>query len=182
MSEENQDKTAVPVTNPVKTHVKDPRRVESGRRLAKINKEAKARKKAQLEAIKEEEQSIPEEGSIVTLERVGLVLGIAVGLGSLYFMWCSRQQKSEKLEESKSVEEPKPIRDLLSIPQKVLTYLTEKKYSHYNKNKMTDTKKEVTTNCTLLTTGVVGVSYLAKTVAGKSLGAPMTLEGSTNKG
>ena len=29
----------------------------------------------------------------------------------------------------------------------------------------------------LLTTGVVGVSYFAKTVAGKGLGAPMTLEG-----
>ena len=73
MSEENPDTTAVPVTNPVKTHVKDPRRVESGRRLAKISREAKARKTAQLEAIKEEEQSITDtedkgDGSIVTLE------------------------------------------------------------------------------------------------------------------
>jgi hypothetical protein len=45
---------------------------------------------------------------------------------------------------------------------------------------MTDTKEEVINelyDATLLTTGVVGVSYLAKTVAGKSLGAPMTLEG-----
>jgi hypothetical protein len=45
---------------------------------------------------------------------------------------------------------------------------------------MTDTKKEVINelyDATLLTTGVVGVSYLAKKVAGKSLGAPMTLEG-----
>ena len=103
MSEENPDTTAVPVTNPVKTHVKDPKRVESGRRLARISKEAKARKKAQLEAIKEEEQSITDtedkgDGSIVTLERVGLVVGIAVGLGSLYFMWCSRQEKDEKPE------------------------------------------------------------------------------------
>ena len=84
MSEENPDTTAVPVTNPVKTHVKDPRRVESGRRLARISKVAKARKKAQLEAIKEEEQNVPDvddkgEGSIVTLKRVGLVVGIAVG-------------------------------------------------------------------------------------------------------
>jgi hypothetical protein len=113
MSEENPDTTAVPVTNPVKTHVKDPRRVESGRRLARISKEAKARKKAQLEAIKEE-QSISDtedkgDGSVVTLERVGLVVGIAVGLGSLYFMWCSRQEKDEKPEESKIVEEPKPV-------------------------------------------------------------------------
>jgi hypothetical protein len=64
MSEENPDTTAVPVTNPVKTHVKDPRRVESGRRLARISKEAKARKKAQLEAIKEE-QSISDTEDIV---------------------------------------------------------------------------------------------------------------------
>jgi hypothetical protein len=43
---------------------------------------------------------------------------------------------------------------------------------------MTDTKKEVINelyDATLLTTGVVGVSYLAKPVAGKSLGAPMTI-------
>ena len=116
MSEENSDTIAVPVTNPVKTRVKDPRRVESGRRLARISKEAKARKKAQLEAIKEEEeeQSISDteekgDGSVVTLERVGLVVGIAVGLVSLYFMWCSRQEKDDKPEESKIVEEPKPV-------------------------------------------------------------------------
>jgi hypothetical protein len=95
MSEVNPDTTAVPVTNPVKIRVKDPRRVEAGRRLARISKEAKARKKARLEAVKEEENVLIEEsendGSIVTLERVGLVVGIAVGLGSLYVMWCSRR-------------------------------------------------------------------------------------------
>jgi hypothetical protein len=123
MSGENPDTTAVPVTNPVKTHVKDPRRVQSGRRLARISKEAKARKKAQLEAIKEEEQSIPDvddkgDGPVVTLERVGLVVGIAVGLGSHYFTWSSRQQKSENLEESKSVEEPEPTqRPIIVIPE-----------------------------------------------------------------
>jgi hypothetical protein len=45
---------------------------------------------------------------------------------------------------------------------------------------MTDTKKEMINelyDAALLTTGVVGVSYLARTVAGRSLGAPMTLEG-----
>ncbi|CAB3985873.1 Hypothetical predicted protein [Paramuricea clavata] len=114
MSEVNPDTTAVPVTNPVKTHVKDPRRVEAGRRLAKISKEAKARKKAQLETIKEEEQSITNtedrgDGSIVTLDMVGLVVGIAVGLGSLYVMWCSRQEKDEKPEEDKIVEKSEPV-------------------------------------------------------------------------
>ncbi|CAB3977327.1 Hypothetical predicted protein [Paramuricea clavata] len=42
------------------------------------------------------------------------------------------------------------------------------------------TKKEVINDfydhAALLTTGVVGVSYVAKTVVGKSLGAPMTFE------
>ena len=113
MSEVNPDTTAVPVTNPVKTHVKDPRRVEAGRRLAKISKEAKARKKARLETIKEEQNDLIEEsendGSIVTLERVGLVVGIAVGLGSLYFMWHSSQEKDEKPEENRIVEEPEPV-------------------------------------------------------------------------
>ncbi|CAB4020655.1 Hypothetical predicted protein [Paramuricea clavata] len=114
MSEENPDTTAVPVTNPVKTRVKDPRKVEAGRRLAKISKEAKARKKAQLEAIKKEEQNVlieesENDGSIVTLERVGLVVGIAVGLGSLYFMWHSSQEKDEKHGEDKIVGEPKPV-------------------------------------------------------------------------
>jgi hypothetical protein len=114
MSEVNPDTAEVPVTNPVKTHVKDPRRVEAGRRLSKISKEAKARKKAKLEAIREEEQGITDtedkgDGSIVTLDMVGLVVGIAVGLGSLYVMWCSRQEKDEKPEENKIVEESKPV-------------------------------------------------------------------------
>jgi hypothetical protein len=50
---------------------------------------------------------------------------------------------------------------------------------------MTDTKKEVINelyDAQLLTTGVVGVSYLTKKVAGKSLGAPMTLEGPAKLG
>ena len=114
MSEVNPDTTAVLVTNPVKTRVKDPRRVEAGRRLAKISKEAKARKKARLEAVKEEEQNVlieesENDGSIVTLEKVGLVVGIAVGLGSLYFMWHSSQEKDDKHEKDKIVEESKPV-------------------------------------------------------------------------
>jgi hypothetical protein len=43
MLEENPCTTAVLITNPVKTHVKDPKKVEAGRRLAKISREAKAR-------------------------------------------------------------------------------------------------------------------------------------------
>jgi hypothetical protein len=108
MSEENPST----VTNPVKTHVKNPKKVESGRRLAKISQEAKARKRAQLEAIKEEQNVLDAEnkceGSAITLERIGMVVGITVGLGSLYFMWFNRRGKSEKLKESKSTEKPQP--------------------------------------------------------------------------
>ncbi|CAB4026564.1 Hypothetical predicted protein [Paramuricea clavata] len=114
MSEVNPDTTAVPLTNPVKTHVKDSRRVEAGRRLAMISKEAKARKKARLEAIMEDEENVLTEeskndGSIVTLERVGLVVGIAVGLGSLYFMWHSSLKKDENPKGNEIVEEPEPV-------------------------------------------------------------------------
>jgi hypothetical protein len=112
MSEENQGT----VTNPVKTHVKDPKKLEAGRRLAKISQEAKARKRAQLETIKEEQNVLDVENkcegsggdTTITLERVGMVVGITVGLGSLYIMWCNRREKSEKMEESKSTEKPQP--------------------------------------------------------------------------
>ena len=59
MSEENPSTTAVPVTNPVKAHVKDSKKVEAGRRLVKISQEAKARKSVQREATKEE-QNVPD--------------------------------------------------------------------------------------------------------------------------
>jgi hypothetical protein len=116
MSEDNPSTTAVPVTNPVKTHVKDPKKVEAGRRLAKISQEAKARKRAQREAIKEG-QNVPdvenkcgEPGgdTAITLEKVGMVVCITVGLGSLYIMWCNRREKSGKTEESISTEKPQP--------------------------------------------------------------------------
>jgi hypothetical protein len=108
MSEENPSTG----TNPVKTHVKVSKKVEAGRRLAKISQEAKARKRAQLEAIKEEKNVLDIENkcelSAITLERVGMVVGITVGLGSLYIMWCNCREKSEKMEESKSKEKPQP--------------------------------------------------------------------------
>jgi hypothetical protein len=43
-------RTTETVTNPVNTHVKDPRRVEARRRLARISQEAKAKKRAQRDA------------------------------------------------------------------------------------------------------------------------------------
>ncbi|CAB4037630.1 Hypothetical predicted protein, partial [Paramuricea clavata] len=108
MAEEKPSTTTVPITNPVKAHVKDPKKVEAGRRLAKISQEAKARKRAELEAIKEEQNVLDVENkcegsggdTAITLERVGMVVGITVGLGSLYIMWCNRREKNEKMEEA----------------------------------------------------------------------------------
>jgi hypothetical protein len=89
---------ATTVTNPVKTHVKDPRRVEAGKRLAKISQEAKARKRAareaesvQVSAGEPQAEDVPYDnlsyGNVLTLERAAAVIGIAVGLGTLYTMW-----------------------------------------------------------------------------------------------
>ncbi|CAB3977414.1 Hypothetical predicted protein [Paramuricea clavata] len=53
------------------------------------------------------------------------------------------------------------------------------------KERMSDTKKELVQDlydAALLTSGVVGISYAAKTIVGKSLGAPMTLEGAMKLG
>ena len=84
--------------------------MEARHRLAKISQEAKARKRAQLEAINEEQNVLDVEnkceGLAITLERVGMVVGLTMGLGSLYIMWCNRREKSEKMEESKSTEKP----------------------------------------------------------------------------
>jgi lantibiotic modifying enzyme len=112
MSEENPCTTAVLITNPVKTHVKDPKKVEAGRKLAKISQEAKARKRAQRKAMKEEQNVLDVEnkceGSTITPERVGMVVGITVGLRSLYIMWCNRREIKRAMEESKSAEKPQP--------------------------------------------------------------------------
>jgi hypothetical protein len=82
MSEENPST----VTNPVKTHVKDSKKVEAGRRLAKISQEAKARKRAQREATKEEQNVLDAENkcevSVITLERVGIYMVVGITVGS----------------------------------------------------------------------------------------------------
>ena len=105
MSEENPNTTAV--TNPVKTHDKDPKKVEAGRRIAKISQEAKARKRAQREAMKEEQNILDVknkcEGPVITQERVGMVVGITVGLVSFYVMWCNSLEKIERKDGGKQI-------------------------------------------------------------------------------
>ncbi|CAB4036148.1 Hypothetical predicted protein [Paramuricea clavata] len=61
----------------------------------------------------------------------------------------------------------------------------EKKEFQEIKERMYDTKKEVVQDlydAVLLTSGVVGISYAAKMIAGKNLGAPLTLEGAIKLG
>lgn len=65
--------------------------MEAGRRLAKISQEAKVKKRAAREAeqdvtIAENECSESGGDTTITLERIGMVVGITVGLGSLYVM------------------------------------------------------------------------------------------------
>ncbi|CAB4004642.1 Hypothetical predicted protein [Paramuricea clavata] len=75
--------------------VKDPRRVAQGKRLAAISQQAKKAKKAKeeenLKAKVREEYTMNESGWI-SVERLCLVLGVGIGLGSLYLTW--RREKS----------------------------------------------------------------------------------------
>lgn len=72
--------------------------MEAGKRLAKISQEAKARKRAareaesvQVSAGEPQAEDVPYDnlshGNVLALERAGAVIGIAVGLGTLYAMW-----------------------------------------------------------------------------------------------
>jgi hypothetical protein len=51
----------------------------------------------------------PDTTAVPVTNPVKTNVGIAVELGSLYAMWCSRQEKNEKPEENKIVEEPEPV-------------------------------------------------------------------------
>ncbi|CAB4035602.1 Hypothetical predicted protein [Paramuricea clavata] len=90
---------SVPVTKPLdpSKKVKDPRRVEAGKRLAKISQQAKAAKKAKTEKNLKAEvrgECMTEGGSgWISVEKLCLVLGVGIGLGSLYLTWKSRDEK-----------------------------------------------------------------------------------------
>ncbi|CAB3980452.1 RNA-directed DNA polymerase from mobile element jockey [Paramuricea clavata] len=86
-----------PLDQPKK--VKDPRRVEAGKKLGKNSKHYKEAKRARLdEKLKEEaRESCMTEGGWISVERLCLVLGLGIGLGSLYLSWQSRDgRNSEK--------------------------------------------------------------------------------------
>ncbi|CAB4044641.1 Hypothetical predicted protein, partial [Paramuricea clavata] len=83
----------------------------------------------------------------------------------------------EKIRETKEELEKKE--------DEIIKLKIEVSYLKEIKERMSDTKKEFVQDlydAALLTSGVVGISYAAKTIAGKSLGAPMTLEGAMKLG
>ncbi|CAB3991946.1 Hypothetical predicted protein [Paramuricea clavata] len=97
------------VTDPVKTRVKDPRRVEAGKKLAAISQQAKAAKKARLEMERngQQQEEIKEENktSMFSLNNVCMVLGLGIGLGSLYLAWQSSCENKEKKDDDDEKEE-----------------------------------------------------------------------------
>ncbi|CAB3989586.1 Hypothetical predicted protein [Paramuricea clavata] len=91
---------SVPITKPLDPpkKVKDPRRVEAGKRLAKISQQAKAAKKAKteenLKAEVRESCMTENDGGWISVERLCMVFGLGIGLGSLYLSWQSRDEKN----------------------------------------------------------------------------------------
>lgn len=92
--------------------------MEAGRRLAKISQEAE-----QDVTIAENECSESGGDTTITLERIGMVVGIAVGFGSLYVMWCDRisrngseveksEQDKPQVTEEKAADQPQDGFDL----------------------------------------------------------------------
>ncbi|CAB4004015.1 Hypothetical predicted protein [Paramuricea clavata] len=103
---------SVPVTKPTDPwkKIKDPRRVEAGKRLAKISQQAKAAKKARaeenLKAEVRDECTMKNEGGWISVEKLCLVLGVGIGLGSLYLNWQSRRdEKSPAKQEDEIIDE-----------------------------------------------------------------------------
>ncbi|CAB4003413.1 Hypothetical predicted protein [Paramuricea clavata] len=89
---------SVPVTKPLdpSKKVKDPRRVEAGKRLAKISQQAKAAKKLKAEEnLKAEvrDECMTEGSGWISVERLCVVLGLGIGLGSLYLAWKNLHDK-----------------------------------------------------------------------------------------
>ncbi|CAB4021894.1 DNA polymerase, partial [Paramuricea clavata] len=102
---------SVPVTKPTdpSKKIKDPRRVEAGKRLAKISQQAKAAKKAKAEEnLKAEVRGeCTNKGGWISVERLCLVLGVGIGLGSLYLTWQGRcdEKNPAKQEDDEIVDE-----------------------------------------------------------------------------
>ncbi|CAB4036147.1 Hypothetical predicted protein [Paramuricea clavata] len=93
----------VPGTKPLdpSKKVKDPRRVEAGKRLAKISQQAKAAKKARAEEnlkteVRESWMKENDGGGWISVERLCMIFGLGIGLGSLYLTWQSREKNPVK--------------------------------------------------------------------------------------
>ncbi|CAB3983343.1 Hypothetical predicted protein [Paramuricea clavata] len=98
MTEVNSESVTKPL-DPSKK-VKDPRRVEAGKRLAKISQQAKAAKKARaeenLKAGVRESCMTENDGGWISVDKLCLVLGVGIGLGSLYLTWRRDEKNPAK--------------------------------------------------------------------------------------
>ncbi|CAB4008992.1 Hypothetical predicted protein [Paramuricea clavata] len=90
---------SVPVTEPEK--VKDPRRVKAGKKLGAMSQEYKKAKKERLEKNlgAEVRGECMTEGRWISIERLCMIFGLGIGLGSLYLTWKSHDDKKPAKQE-----------------------------------------------------------------------------------
>ncbi|CAB3994802.1 Hypothetical predicted protein [Paramuricea clavata] len=98
-----------PVTKPSEQpKVKDPRRVAAGKRLAAISQQAKANKKAKREEAERRQEVYEEEDSkMFSLNKICMIFGLGISLGSLYLAW--RSQRKDEVTEKSLVEEEEEV-------------------------------------------------------------------------
>ena len=118
------------ITNPKKTEKpKNPKRVEQGKRLAGISREAKERKKQQQEKFFEPEESAKTEVDKIFFG-IGLV-GAAFLVYKIFLDSKTREEEDEVPEEMRKVtvdsqpeppEEPKPAESSAPPPRKTRSY------------------------------------------------------------
>ncbi|CAB3987894.1 Hypothetical predicted protein [Paramuricea clavata] len=90
---------SVPVTEPGK--VKDPRRVEAGKKLGAMSQKYKKAKKERLEKNlgAEVREECMMDGGWISVERLCMLFGLGIGLGSLYLTWRRDEKSSVKQDE-----------------------------------------------------------------------------------
>ena len=111
------------ITNPKKTEKpKNPKRVEQGKRLRAISRQAKERKKQQQDKFFEPEESAEREVNKIFFG-IG-VIGAAFLAYKIFFDSKTREEEDEVPEEMRkvTVEEPKPAESSAPTPRKTRSY------------------------------------------------------------
>ena len=170
---ENQTKSAYKITSVKQQAVeksekaKDPRKVELGKKLAKISKEAKERHKAQREQRKQSEvelerkvdrddRSLVEEiNGYVDFRYIVGGVTIVAALGGLYYTYksdkrleWSESERSERSEiETRSSSEPSEEESVKDIEPKALTASRKKVKTNKNEYEITKCKPSTSKSC-----------------------------------